>query len=328
MSPTDIPPRRISAVESKDPMRSVSVRIRTKDGPDPVREQLARIAQSQYVKSFDEGGFVRFAIEFTARCMKGTHSFPKSKYDQVSDDVFKKILEEAMSEWSVGQQATPLAKQATAGGALADVTNRLSARPGLVIPSRNYDYSAMLRDSHEISLVFNDMYNWLGNHKHRQVLEDRIRANERKTAIYLIHPESPVLNYVAAKSNKLHVIARTGDNRQLYDIKRSLSRLLENIIDDVGDKTRIIGHQWVHAYSLVMNETEAYATPYLNKRVGNDGIIHVYRSEPGSATAYMCKDLKDDLEDMVRYTTDLPSLNLVKYMQTHREFMNAELYTD
>lgn len=326
----------ISATNPSKSTAPISVRIRKNKGPDPVRVQLHRIGQSEYVESYDEGDFVRFAIEFTARCLDSADSLPRSEYDQLSDDTFKEILEKARAAMAAKsapvngtRSISPIVESAIEPSSINPVgADAAATRRDHIIPSRNYDYSTILRDSQELWLVFNDMYNWLGNHSHQRVLEDRIRSNKLKTNIFLIHPESPALNYVAAKSNKLHTVARTGDNRQLYDIKRSLFRLLENVIDNAGDKTRVIGHQWVHAYSMVMNETEAYVTQYLNKKVGNDGIIHIYRTEQSSGTAYVYKDLKDDLEDMVRYTTDLPSLNLIKYMQEHSEFMKAELYEE
>jgi hypothetical protein len=320
--------RRISAAKSDKSDLPISVRVRKKAGRDYVRAQIDQIAKSEYVESFDEGDFVRFAIEFTARCLGGPGSFPKSAYDQVTDDVYIEILGRAMDRASDGAQTIRSVDRAVNTGPAFESFKPALVPPDLIIPSRNYDYSRILAESNQIWLVFNDMYNWLGNHDHRRILEERIRANQLRTNIYLIHPESPVLDYVAAKSNKLHIVSRTGDNRQLYDIKRSLFRLLENVIDEVGDRTRVVGHQWVHAYSMVMNEAEAYLTPYLNKRVGNDGIIHVYHADSRSPTGYVYRDLKDDLEDMVRYTTEIANLNLVKYMQEHREFMNAAHYPD
>lgn len=311
-------PFKISAASNSD--TPIAIRSDSKEGRR-ARERLISIAKSPHNHSSDWAELARYAIEFTARCLTEPSSFVGSPGDQLTEEEVTAILEQALAARnSTTQAAAPLGGETT--------ESELSEQRDTIFPSRNYDYTAILRGSREVWLVFNDMYNWLGNHGHRKALEERMRSNELKTNIFLIHPESPALDYIAAKSNKLDPVAKTGDNRQLYDIKRSLFRLLENVIDDIGDKTRIVGHQWVHAYSMVMDEAEAYVTPYLNKRVGNDGIIHVYRSEFGRPTAYMYRDLRDDMEDMVRYTTRIPSLNLVKYMKEHREFMNPELYAE
>lgn len=197
-----------------------------------------------------------------------------------------------------------------------------------IIPSRNHNFTQIIKESQSLTLVFNDMFGWLGNHGHKAALQARIKANKRPTKIYLIHPESPVMDYVALKSNKVEKVVKTGDNRQLYDVKRALCFLLHGLPKKVGDRTTIIGHQWVHAYTMVMNEKAAYVTPYLNKKVGNNGVIHVYRAGADSPTDYMYRDILDDLEDMDRYTTSVRSKNLVTYARQHPKDMDPLLYVE
>ena len=214
----------------------------------------------------------------------------------------------------------------------ADSKDAFIAAPqtDIFIPSRGHNYDEIIRESRSLALVFNDMYGWIGNHNHKKLLHERICADVFTTDIYLIHPESPAIEYVAAKSNKTKEVAGMGVNRQVHDIHRGLCFLLSEVFSELESKTktRVFGHQWVHSYSMVMNESAAYFTPYLNKRVGNDGVIHVYRKGAQSPTDEMYRMLLDDLEDMVRYTTDIPNKNLVKYAKAHPEIMDKSRYQD
>jgi Arc/MetJ-type ribon-helix-helix transcriptional regulator len=187
--------------------------------------------------------------------------------------------------------------------------NELRQRFGLrrmVYPANGHDYSDLIEKAESVTLVFNDMRRWLDNHRHRGALRMRIVQN-RPTRIYLLHPKSNLMNFVAKISNKLEVVG--GKNRQVRDVERAVRHLcaglwrhFNNRENGEDENFRIVGHRYFNTYTTVMTENECRVVWYPIFKRYNDGVIFVF-DKTGAPEEYYFQ-FKADIEELERVSID------------------------
>lgn len=153
----------------------------------------------------------------------------------------------------------------------------------IVAPANDHDISDRLRDAGDVTLIFNDMKNWLPGPKregrHLEALHARLAAGKR-THIFLLHPDTAYLHEVARTSGKT-------PQEQIDEIERAVRRICRGRIDQALPKgvifekrpLRITGHPFYNTYTLMKFDDVAYVNYYPiavrgSAEVGN---FHIYR---------------------------------------------------
>jgi hypothetical protein len=176
----------------------------------------------------------------------------------------------------------------------------------LLYPANGHDYSGLMEKAETVTLVFNDMRRWLDNHRHRDVLRERIVQN-KPTRIYLLHPKSKLINFVAKISNKLEVVG--GKNRQVRDVERAVRHLCAGLWryfnsreNGEDENFRIIGHRYFNTYTAVMTESECRVVWYPIFKRYNEGMIFIFDKTNTPEEYYF--QFKADIEELERVSID------------------------
>lgn len=171
-------------------------------------------------------------------------------------------------------------------------------------PANGHDYTKMIAGAETLTLLFNDMRRWLENHGHLEAVRERIR-DKKPTRIYILHPDNPMLPFVAKISNKIHVNPASGavTNRQITDIEYAIRQITDGFsLADMSALT-FLGHHHVNTYTAVMSEKEALVVKYPVVKRYNDGVIWHFHKGGGSENEY--RNCEDDIAELERETRDL-----------------------
>lgn len=171
-------------------------------------------------------------------------------------------------------------------------------------PANGHDYTRMIAGAETLTLVFNDMRRWLPNHGHLAALRERIR-DKKPTRIYILHPDNPMLPFVARISNKIQIDPSSGGviNRQITDIELAIRQITAGFsLADMSALT-FLGHHHVNTYTVVMSEKEALVVNYPVAKRYNDGVIWHFHAGSGSENEY--RTCQADIEELDRETRDL-----------------------
>jgi hypothetical protein len=119
-----------------------------------------------------------------------------------------------------------------------------------------YDYTPILLESKNVTILLNDGRTWTSVHR------DRLRrrfAGNGSTTIYLIHPDSAVLPILARKGSIEPEVLRSR-------IQETLSLLAD--ICGPTSRLEVLGHHLYNPHSLVLSEKRGLVTPYFASRGG------------------------------------------------------------
>jgi hypothetical protein len=145
-----------------------------------------------------------------------------------------------------------------------------------------YDYSEILIDSRQLTVVLNDGRTWAS--VHRDQLRRRFEDSSKETTFILCHPDSAMIQVLARKGS-------TDVETIRARIKETVT-LLEEIIQP-ETKLEILGHHVFNPYSLILGDDSAVVIPYFLSRGGRRVPLWKIRK---TKTNGFFRDLSDDVQ--------------------------------
>jgi hypothetical protein len=161
------------------------------------------------------------------------------------------------------------------------------------LSAHDYDYTHLILHSENLVLVLNDGRTWVSNHA--ALLKKRFTDSSKKTAVFLLHPNSSMLEVLAKK---------VGSNRE--SLQRKIYETVDLLKDVKTDSTQlaIYGHYLYNAYSLFMGDTYAVVTPYFNSKGRRTVPLFRYDDREGQGDCYY-QQLREDVEVLKLDSADL-----------------------
>lgn len=147
--------------------------------------------------------------------------------------------------------------------------------------ARSYDYSVLLDES-VVTAVVNDGRSWVSNNIVK--LRKRFADPSKKTRIYVIHPDSPMMQILAKKEGTTEEAVRMKLDETL--------RVLATLITPTTD-LHVFGHMLYNPHTIYVCESFALVTPYYHSRTRRSAPVFKY--EDTSPTS-LYAELKADIE--------------------------------
>lgn len=142
----------------------------------------------------------------------------------------------------------------------------------------------MLLEAKDLTILINDGRTWVSTNSVH--LRNRFAQPNLRTRIFLLHPESPMLEVLARKvgSTREHM------QNKIHETVRMLTELK-------GEKTKltILGHYLFNPHALFLGDQYAIMTPYFTAR--GRRTVPLLRFHDNSQTSFVRK-LKDDVRDL------------------------------
>jgi hypothetical protein len=123
--------------------------------------------------------------------------------------------------------------------------------------SSTFDYSELFNDTGDLSIVLNDGRTWLSVHRDR--LRRRLLRSGCRTSIYLIHPDSKMVEVLARKGSVETSIIQGRIAESVQLVKECVSG---------NGHVEVLGHFLFNPFSLVLGPSGAVVTPYFLSRGG------------------------------------------------------------
>jgi hypothetical protein len=150
--------------------------------------------------------------------------------------------------------------------------------------SAKFDYGPILRSHQRVIILLNDGRTWLS--LHRDDLRARFEDRNKDTTVFLIRPNSVMVEVLAKKGNvTTDVLAgRIKESIQLLqDIRQPTTNL------------EILGHDLFNPHSVVLGDDTAVLTPYFASRGGRN--VPAFRFSDVGDDCYF-RHLAADLEGL------------------------------
>ena len=119
------------------------------------------------------------------------------------------------------------------------------------------DYSDLFQQSERLIVVLNDGRTWMS--VHREDLRKRCADASKETTIFLIHPDSPMIDVLARKGST-EVVTLRGKIAESVSIVRDIRQPFSRI--------EVLGHYLFNPHSIVLGDTSAIVVPYFVSRGG------------------------------------------------------------
>lgn len=157
--------------------------------------------------------------------------------------------------------------------------------------SLSFDYGPILENDQRIVILLNDGRTWLSTQRSR--LAKRLGDPDKETTVFLIRPESSMVDVLARKGN---ITPEVLSQR----IRESVA-LLEELR---GSRTNleILGHELFNPHAVVLGDASAVVTPYFASRGGRTVPAMVY-ADVGAKSYF--RFIRDDLEALRKDAADI-----------------------
>ena len=163
-----------------------------------------------------------------------------------------------------------------------------------------FDFDSLLRDPPTLTILLNDGRTWVSTHSER--LRARFSNPALRTTIFLLHPDSPMLQVLARKVGSSQESLRSKIAESIHMLKslRSESTQLE-----------ILGHHLFNPHALFLSPDAAALTPYFAAR--GRRTVPLMRFRDNSPASFVHKlrddmiDLRNDSESIIDYASPGPA---------------------
>jgi len=161
-----------------------------------------------------------------------------------------------------------------------------------ICPDANtYDYTHLIEDSPSLHLVLNDGRTWVSNHS--DALRRRFQAPGLETTVFLLHPDSQMLDVLAVKVNS---------TRQ--KLREKIGETVKMLRELVGDETklRVLGHYLYNPHAVFVGQEVAVVTLYFTSR-GRKSVPALVFEDRDQPCFY--RKLKEDIMDLEHDADDI-----------------------
>lgn len=175
---------------------------------------------------------------------------------------------------------------------------RQSGLKTIMTNSSNYDYTAIISESNDFSVIINDGLRWIGNNS--QLLEDRFNKRATNTEFYFVNPNGLFAEALAQKTSV-----------ELDFLKSKIEQSI-SLLESTYNKSQKQGELKIYflknypTQTLFYSERKVIITPYQTS--GGRATIPLYEYKYSEGYDSIGNHYKDDLEK-VRNESQLISHN-------------------
>jgi len=155
----------------------------------------------------------------------------------------------------------------------------------LQLDAANIDFDSLIINSNKLIILLNDGRTWLS--VQRDHLRKRFSDPKKETTLFIIHPDSPMINVLSRKGSiePYSLIQRINETLQL---------LKEISVEDTN--LEILGHHLFNPHSMILTEDTAIVIPYFVSRGGRT--VPAFRYDHINDDECYYNRLSEDLEKL------------------------------
>lgn len=163
------------------------------------------------------------------------------------------------------------------------------------VDSTTYDFGQVITSSRRLVIMLNEGRTWCS--VHRDKLRARFADRSTETVVFVIHPESPMIDVLARKASRDSATIR----RRIVDTVELLQE-----IRSPNTSLEILGHFVFNPHALILGDSRALISPYFTARGGRTVPVLCY--EDTGASCFF-KDIEKDVELLRIDARDISSLS-------------------